>query len=149
MTYHKFCFKTNFCEHDIDMKLEKEYPVNDLYSRHNSYGIYSHYASHNYFLFNNILQTIFLWSWCSSELDLHVGENWTSFFLSEFSNLCTYFTVWRISGGIHSGPLVNYVHPLWIYFDPGWTHLGHSKFDHIWDIGWFNHVKKSIFLVQT
>ena len=46
-------------------------------------------------------------------------------------------------------PQVNYVHPLWTFFDPGWTYLGPSKFDHIWDIGAFNHVKKSIFLVQT
>ena len=57
--------------------------------------------------------------------------------------------VWKFPGVLQLDPQVNYVHPLWTYFDPGWTYLGHSKFDHIWDIGLSNHVKKSIFLVQT
>ena len=67
----------------------------------------------------------------------HLGLGWTS------------QTVWKFPGVLYLDPQVNYVHPLWTYFDPGWTYLGHSKFDHIWDIGLSNHVKKSIFLVQT
>ena len=34
---------------------------------------------------------------------------------------------------IHSGPLVNYVHPQWMNIDPGWTSLGPSKINYILD----------------
>ena len=42
--------------------------------------------------------------------------------------------VWRILDLLHIGPQVNYVHLQWIYIDPGWTYLGPSKIDYIWDI---------------
>ena len=46
---------------------------------------------------------------------------------------------------IHSGPLVNYVHPQWMNIDPGWTSLSPGNIDYILDFERFDVVKKSKF----